>query len=732
MSFLDYKDPIITRRRSGSSDNPFISISESHQIENSKVNLTEIPSELDRVIVTGESITWIEKLEGLPSENEYVVDYVNGLVTFHHSRIGLQLQFDYKGTGLRYVPTSMIYSKVNNGEVTETLHDIISNGNTAIEALKNVEEAVQNAKTATTEANNAAELANEKANLAETKTNEFETAEILRESSENIRIQNESARELTEINRNDAETIRISNEENRKSGETLRITNESERVSNETLRQQQEQKRQTDSQLVIDNVETATQNANTKAQLADEKATLAQQKVDSLSELETNINQAITNSQSATSNANTSASEAQSQSQYAKSQGDYAKAQGDYAKRQGDSLQDIIDGTGLIASSEKGRPDGVATLDGNGKVPLNQLPDISQEKTYIVQNETERLTLTGLKSGDRCYERESGNSYIHDGVQWHIQSKADWENVNLDWNNIFNRPTSTQSQIDNAVSKAHSHSNKDVLDKITQSGLDMIDSHENRIQSLETDNTNNKNKIGFLNELQTVEKGSLVGAINEVKNQEIDTSTLVTKTEFSEHQAEDATGAHKAENISFADVNITATNVKDAILQAFTLGNSRKEELVDVLLLVDPSLPITYESTWDEVITASGQINTGKKYASGTVTSSSTATLNVTTISGGSANSRHYVTVTGLTFKPSSIKVTWVSGTTSAQTIYQENTYDYYSPSVRMVQYYSDYQRSDAITNHYKGDVNGINVTPTSFVLPVNIANSLYHWEAFE
>lgn len=134
MSVIDYNDPIITKRRTGNSDSPFVSISEPHQIENSAVVLSEIPSELERVKVTGEDITWYEKTEGIPSENEFVVDYVEGIVKFHDSRNGLQLRFDFVGTGLHYIPISRVFTNVENGDVVETLGDIIDNGRMFIDS----------------------------------------------------------------------------------------------------------------------------------------------------------------------------------------------------------------------------------------------------------------------------------------------------------------------------------------------------------------------------------------------------------------------------------------------------------------------------------------------------------------------------------------------------------------------------------------------------------------------
>lgn len=111
------------------------------------------------------------------------------------------------------------------------------------------------------------------------------------------------------------------------------------------------------------------------------------------------------------------------------------------------------------------------------------------------------------------------------------------------------------------------------------------------------------------------------------------------QTEVTTHKADDATDAHNATNISFSDAEMTATNVREGILEAFMLGNSTKEDLVDKLLLLDDSLPITYESSWVDILASISQISTGKKWASGEDQS-----LNIGRL-----------TIEGLSFKPSII-----------------------------------------------------------------------------
>ncbi|MEK4149974.1 hypothetical protein NST02_23305 [Robertmurraya sp. FSL W8-0741] len=114
---------------------------------------------------------------------------------------------------------------------------------------------------------------------------------------------------------------------------------------------------------------------------------------------------------------------------------------------------------------------------------------------------------------------------------------------------------------------------------------------------------------------------------------------LLLEQEFNAHKATDAINAHRAENISFSDPNMTATDVKEAIKEVFTSGNNVKIAMVDALLQVDPSLPISYDSTWEEIEDATGQISTGKKQNSG-ITSS---------------NINGIIEITGLDFTPRTI-----------------------------------------------------------------------------
>ena len=132
-------------------------------------------------------------------------------------------------------------------------------------------------------------------------------------------------------------------------------------------------------------------------------------------------------------------------------------------------------------SSNKGVANGYAPLDSNIKIPLSMLPDIAKQQTYVVETITDRDNLTGLIMGEKCYITTLGDSYIWDGIEWVTLAKADWENINLQWVNIVGKPQSNVADIDDATSKRHTHSNKSIIDTITQTLTDRWNSAWNHI-----------------------------------------------------------------------------------------------------------------------------------------------------------------------------------------------------------------------------------------------------------
>ena len=129
ISIFDFNTAVISRRRQGTPDDPYIDIQESQQIINNKAILSEIPDTFTKVQVSGQNITWIETT-GVPSENQYQVDYNEALVLFHESKNGLTLSFSYKGTGAHYLNIKRIFTQVSDSdEILQTLDQVVDNAN---------------------------------------------------------------------------------------------------------------------------------------------------------------------------------------------------------------------------------------------------------------------------------------------------------------------------------------------------------------------------------------------------------------------------------------------------------------------------------------------------------------------------------------------------------------------------------------------------------------------------
>lgn len=175
---------VVIERRKGTPDSPFSNMNETLVVTgDGKVLLSEIPNELNRVIVTSEDdVTWYEITEGQIPENGFKVDYINKLVTFDTIHVGKQLHFKYLGEGNHYYSVHSIYTKLEDESVVETLGDIVEGGKDALDALEalnekleEVTQATNNAVAATTEANNTVLEGNQVIDVANNKITEIDT-----------------------------------------------------------------------------------------------------------------------------------------------------------------------------------------------------------------------------------------------------------------------------------------------------------------------------------------------------------------------------------------------------------------------------------------------------------------------------------------------------------------------------------------------------------------------------
>lgn len=132
-----YNDPILFRARRGNATNPFVKVKEYVFIDKGMALLREVPSELDKVKVTGLDREWVEIQEGLPTRNTYKVDYTNGVVYFHESINGRTLLFEYMGRGVFLFPDSRVYLTDKSQENFPTAREKFNDIDRAILVQKN-------------------------------------------------------------------------------------------------------------------------------------------------------------------------------------------------------------------------------------------------------------------------------------------------------------------------------------------------------------------------------------------------------------------------------------------------------------------------------------------------------------------------------------------------------------------------------------------------------------------
>lgn len=179
-TYLEFNDPLTIMYRTGTPEDPYKPRSDSLPVINNIVTLLEIPSDKQRVHIAGftEISKDLYKKKTFLAENEFLVDYSNGVVQFHPIHEGRTLLCSYYGRGLILYPASRIYALVSRSpDIVVTLQDIINDIQLKVAeftskidetnlAIENAIHATANANTAADNANTASELAYEAANKA--------------------------------------------------------------------------------------------------------------------------------------------------------------------------------------------------------------------------------------------------------------------------------------------------------------------------------------------------------------------------------------------------------------------------------------------------------------------------------------------------------------------------------------------------------------------------------------
>ena len=124
-------------KRKGTQDDPYVPISESLKVVNSRVILKEVPDLFTKVTVKDSNGNFLYETTSLtPNANEYRVDYSLGIVYFNSSNEGKEFTFDYRGVGLVAFPTSRIWTRESNGEIVETLQELIDTITITVNEIK--------------------------------------------------------------------------------------------------------------------------------------------------------------------------------------------------------------------------------------------------------------------------------------------------------------------------------------------------------------------------------------------------------------------------------------------------------------------------------------------------------------------------------------------------------------------------------------------------------------------
>lgn len=99
------------------------------------------------------------------------------------------------------------------------------------------------------------------------------------------------------------------------------------------------------------------------------------------------------------------------------------------------------------------------------------VPDIPARDTLSATAETNLMVLVVDATGDATVESGSAlYAYDFTATIWYKLSEYESMDIAIAWSNISDGPNSSVAQIDDAVAKAHAHTNKAVLDKLSEDG----------------------------------------------------------------------------------------------------------------------------------------------------------------------------------------------------------------------------------------------------------------------
>ncbi|WP_391571814.1 hypothetical protein [Cohnella sp.] len=184
MPSFNYDLSTITKYRAGTSEDPYIPITEAGKVNNNHIVLAEIPVRLNGVTIAGYFECKEMPESGLPPTG-FIVDYNEGIVTFAPEQEGKTVTITYVGRGNHFVSSKRIWTKRNGDDVVKTLEDVIEKGEVAIGHLEEIDRALGDAQAAIEAANEAIQNANETNSSIQQAESIRQANELAREAHKN-------------------------------------------------------------------------------------------------------------------------------------------------------------------------------------------------------------------------------------------------------------------------------------------------------------------------------------------------------------------------------------------------------------------------------------------------------------------------------------------------------------------------------------------------------------------
>jgi len=108
---------------------------------NGLIQLKNIPSPLHTVFTiirrNGTNVIQYNKVESVVNQYDFMVDYINGILTFHSSQVGKEIQISYTNSiGKLNISADIIFTNIDNqGNIVQTLGTMIDEGRSVLSDL---------------------------------------------------------------------------------------------------------------------------------------------------------------------------------------------------------------------------------------------------------------------------------------------------------------------------------------------------------------------------------------------------------------------------------------------------------------------------------------------------------------------------------------------------------------------------------------------------------------------